>query len=108
VNRIELPVIVTRITIGGSWLIVDADGVTICNTGGSEFLAREIARLLNLHDEFVAALGPFAACNPTMFSKVIPDESSWLWKPSNTNQELPGISVAHIKAAKKLLEKAKP
>lgn len=103
-TALKLPITVEGGICGAGWTISDKNGITIA-VGLRHDHAKEIALSLNLHDELVAALKPFAACNPTQFGKGVTDDGTWLWKPNSTNQELPGISVAHIKQAKAALAK---
>jgi hypothetical protein len=55
----------------------------------------------------VEALAPFAACEVESFGSV-PDDKAYLWKPSQTSRELPGISIADVKRAKQALKEIKP
>lgn len=60
-NEIRLPVRIEK-GIGslGEWGVIDADNVTLCRNGASEYLARQIAIALNFHDALVDALEWYA------------------------------------------------
>jgi hypothetical protein len=52
------------------------------------------------------ALEPFDKLEVTSFG-MVPDVNAYLWKPSQTSRDLPGINVAHIKACKQALTRAR-
>lgn len=52
--------------------------------------------------ELVEALRPFALVYPVRFKSIHPKDT-WLWKPSGTDNELPGISLEHVLNAKAAL-----
>ena len=60
-SAIKLPAKVVCTTSGLN-ILIDADGVTICNTGGSSGLAVEIVVALNAHDALVAELVRLQDC----------------------------------------------
>jgi hypothetical protein len=50
------------------------------------------------------ALGPFAKCaDIASRPATISPQDLWVWKPSSNRRDLPGISVAHLDAAKAAL-----
>ena len=75
--------------------------------GPQDKLEADYARLRTRCIQLEKALAPFAACQVKSFGSV-PDEDAYLWKPTQTNQDLPGISIAHIKAAKAALPPLPP
>lgn len=103
-NAIKLPVKATSHFSGQyGWRVKLVNG-DFLSGALTEAEAHQIAMALNLHDELVEALMPFAAVDPTSVGS-IPNEYAFLWKPSQTGKDLPGISIAHIKQAKAVLAK---
>lgn len=106
-KSIQLPVRVEREEPSPEWYhVIQKNGdvlVPIVTKSESD----QIVLALNLHNELVAALKPFSDCDPTNVGN-IPDEMAYLWKPTCSSKDLPGISVAHIKEAMAVLKKLKP
>jgi hypothetical protein len=68
-------------------------------------ITHEYAKLLEQKCELLEALKPFTVLECSGIGSV-PDDKVFLWKPQQTSKNLPGISLAHINAAKSAYAKA--